>query len=122
MTEGFARLSELDESHQQLCASQAQETKLMSLGKEAEPRSHFQHRLRIGFVLHIMQVAGAEMLVTEIVRRTRGRLEPTIFCLDGIGPLGEQLRGEGVEVIDLNRRPGLDYRIGLADEPADPAP
>ena len=57
-----------------------------------------------------MQVAGAEMLVTEIVRRTQGKLEPTIFCLDGIGPLGEQLRGEGVEVIDLNRRPGLDYR------------
>jgi len=58
-----------------------------------------------------MQVAGAEMLVTEIVRRTRGMLEPTIFCLDGIGPLGEQLRDEGVEVLDLQRRPGRDYRV-----------
>ena len=67
-------------------------------------------RLRVGFVLHIMQVAGAEMLVTEIVRRTRGGIEPTIFCLDGIGPLGEQLRNEGVEVFDLQRRPGRDYR------------
>ncbi len=86
MTEGSARLSELDESHQQLCASQAQETKLMSLGKEAEPRSHFQHSLRIGFVLHIMQVAGAEMLVTEIVRRTRGRSSPRSSASTGSAP------------------------------------
>ena len=64
-----------------------------------------QPRLRVGFVLHIMQVAGAEMLVTEIVRRTRHTLEPTIFCLDGIGPLGEQLRNEGVAVFDLEHGP-----------------
>jgi glycosyltransferase involved in cell wall biosynthesis len=67
--------------------------------------------IRIGFVLHVMQVAGAEMLVAEIVRRMRGVLEPTILCLDGIGPLGEQLRGEGVDVINLERRPGQDYRV-----------
>ena len=37
--------------------------------------------------------------------------EPTIICLDGIGPLGEQLRHEGVDVINLERRPGRDYRV-----------
>jgi glycosyltransferase involved in cell wall biosynthesis len=57
-----------------------------------------------------MQVAGAEMLVTEIVRRMAGLFEPTIFCLDGLGPLGEQLRHEGVDVVNLERRPGRDYR------------
>ncbi len=78
--------------------------------KESAGGGDLEPKVRIGFVLHVMQVAGAEMLVTEIVRRTQGRLEPTIFCLDGIGPLGEQLRDEGVEVLDLQRRPGRDYR------------
>jgi L-malate glycosyltransferase len=68
-------------------------------------------RIRIGFVLHVMQVAGAEMLVREIVRQMAGVFEPTIFCLDEIGPLGEQLRDEGVDVINLERRPGRDYRV-----------
>jgi glycosyltransferase involved in cell wall biosynthesis len=58
-----------------------------------------------------MQVAGAEMLVSEIVRRAGDLLEPTIFCLDGVGPLGEQLLEDGYEVIDLGRRPGRDYRV-----------
>jgi glycosyltransferase involved in cell wall biosynthesis len=69
------------------------------------------HSVRIGFVMHVMQVAGAEMLVAEIVRRTRGLFEATIICLDGIGPLGEQLRNEGVDVINLERRPGRDLRV-----------
>jgi glycosyltransferase involved in cell wall biosynthesis len=64
----------------------------------------------MGFVLHAMQVAGAEMLVVEIVRRMGGSFEPTIICLDGVGPLGEQLRMDGVEVINLSRRPGKDLR------------
>ena len=65
----------------------------------------------MAFVLHAMQVAGAEMLVAEIIRRLAGRIEPTIFCLDAIGPLGEQLRSEGVDVVCLNRRPGRDWRV-----------
>jgi len=60
-----------------------------------------------------MQVAGAEMLVAEIVQRTRSLIEPTIICLDEIGPLGEQLRQEGVDVFNLERRPGRDYRVAL---------
>ena len=42
-------------------------------------------RLRVGFVLHVMQVAGAEVLVTETVRRLAGKIAPTIFCLDAVG-------------------------------------
>ncbi len=67
--------------------------------------------LRIGFVLHVMQVAGAEMLVAETIRRLAGRITPTIFCLDAIGTLGEQLQAEGVEVVCLGRRPGRDWRM-----------
>jgi glycosyltransferase involved in cell wall biosynthesis len=58
-----------------------------------------------------MHVAGAEVLVAETARRLAGRIEPTVFCLDAVGPLGERLRGEGVEVLALGRRPGRDWRV-----------
>lgn len=67
--------------------------------------------IRVGFVLHVMQVAGAEMLVAETVRRLRGRVDPTIFCLDSVGPLGEQLKSEGVPVISYGRKAGLDLSV-----------
>lgn len=67
--------------------------------------------IRTGFVLHMMQVAGAEVLVAETIRRLAGRIDPVVFCLDAVGPLGERLRGEGVEVLSLGRRPGRDWRV-----------
>ena len=67
--------------------------------------------IRVGFVLHVMQVAGAEVLVAETIRRLGGLLQPTIFCLDAVGFLGEQLRAEGAEVVCLGRRPGRDWRV-----------
>lgn len=67
--------------------------------------------LRIGYVLHAMPVAGAEVLTAETIRRLRGHIHPTIFCLDSVGLLGEQLREEGVEVLCLDRRPGRDWRL-----------
>lgn len=68
-------------------------------------------RVRVGFVMHAMQVAGAEVLVAETIHRLAGRIEPTILCLDAIGLLGERLRNEGVEVVCLNRKPGRDWRV-----------
>lgn len=68
-------------------------------------------RIRVGFVLHAMQVAGAEMLVAQTIHRLGPRIEPTVLCLDFIGPLGEQLQSEGVEVISLDRKPGRDWRL-----------
>lgn len=65
----------------------------------------------MAFVLHVMQVAGAEVLVVEIIRRLRGRIEPHVFCLDAVGPLGEMLQREGVPVIAFGRKPGLDWRL-----------
>jgi L-malate glycosyltransferase len=67
--------------------------------------------VRVGFVLHVMQVAGAEVLVAQTIRRLAGQIWPTVFCLDSVGPIGEQLRSEGVEVVCLNRRPGRDWRV-----------
>ena len=74
--------------------------------------------IRVAFVVHVMQVAGAEVLVRETIRRLRGRIDPVVFCLDAIGPIGEELRGEGVPVICLGRRPKRDYAVAwrLAQE------
>lgn len=66
--------------------------------------------IRVAFVLHAMQVAGAEVLVMETIKKLIGRIEPTVICLDNVGPLGEQLREEGIEVACLERRPGRDSR------------
>jgi glycosyltransferase involved in cell wall biosynthesis len=61
--------------------------------------------------MHVMQVAGAEMLVAETIRRLGTRIEPTVLCLDGLGALGEQLQSEGVPVVVLGRRQGRDWRL-----------
>lgn len=74
--------------------------------------------VRVAFVMHMMGVAGAEVLVAETIRRLGRRLEPLICCLDGIGPLGEQLRSDGVPVVVIGRRLGKDWRtpVRLAQE------
>jgi L-malate glycosyltransferase len=69
--------------------------------------------LRIGFVLHVMQVAGAEVLVAETIRRLGTAIDPVVLCLDGVGQLGERLVSEGIPVLALRRRPGLDFRVAL---------
>jgi N-acetyl-alpha-D-glucosaminyl L-malate synthase BshA len=67
--------------------------------------------IRVGFVLHVMQVAGAEVLVAETIRRLGRRITPVVFCLDAVGALGEQMRAEGVDVVAFGRRPGFDARV-----------
>jgi glycosyltransferase involved in cell wall biosynthesis len=67
--------------------------------------------IRVGFVMHVMQVAGAEVLVTRIIRDLGSRISPVVFCLDRIGELGERLRAEGVEVLCLDRKPGRDWGL-----------
>jgi glycosyltransferase involved in cell wall biosynthesis len=75
------------------------------------PPSHDGGPIRVGFVLHGMQVAGAEVLVAETVRRLGERIHPTILCLDYVGALGEQIRGEGVDLVCLDRKPGRDWGV-----------
>jgi glycosyltransferase involved in cell wall biosynthesis len=67
--------------------------------------------LRVGFVLHTMQIAGAEVLVAETIRRLGKRIEPVVLCLDQVGALGERMLDEGVPVIAFNRRPGIDVQL-----------
>jgi glycosyltransferase involved in cell wall biosynthesis len=59
-----------------------------------------------------MQVAGAEVLVAETIRRLGRQLDPVVLCLDGVGQLGDRMQAEGVPVVHLGRRPGLDFSVG----------
>ncbi len=67
--------------------------------------------IRVGFVVHVMQVAGAEVLVRETISRLGPAIVPTVFCLDSVGKIGEDLLARGVEVLALGRRPGWDFRV-----------
>jgi glycosyltransferase involved in cell wall biosynthesis len=67
--------------------------------------------IRVALVVHVMQVAGAEMLVAETIERLGSRIDPTVICLDSIGRLGEALLARGVTVLCMDRRPGLDLSV-----------
>jgi glycosyltransferase involved in cell wall biosynthesis len=58
-----------------------------------------------------MQVAGAEMLVAETIRRIGQRIRPTVLCLDAVGELGRRLQADGIDVVAFDRRPGLDLAV-----------
>lgn len=73
--------------------------------------AHQSPPIRVGFVMHVMQVAGAEVLVKQIIERLGDRIEATVFCLDSLGELGQQLLDVGVPVVVLGRQPGLDRSV-----------
>lgn len=58
-----------------------------------------------------MQVAGAEVLVTKIIESLRDVIDPTIFCLDSVGKLGEELIAQGIPLVNFERKPGLDLSV-----------
>jgi glycosyltransferase involved in cell wall biosynthesis len=41
----------------------------------------------------------------------KGRIEPTIFCLDSVGRIGEELIAEGVDVVCFRRKPRRDWGV-----------
>ena len=68
-------------------------------------------RPTIAHVMHRMYLAGAEVLAADIARRLKDRYRFVFLCLDEIGPLGVQLIEEGFDVVDLERRPGIDWAV-----------
>ncbi len=61
--------------------------------------------------MHVMQVAGAEVLVKQIIERLADRIDATVFCLDSLGELGQRLLDAGVPVVVLGRKPGFDRSV-----------
>lgn len=79
---------------------------------ETGPVPSSRHRpVRVAFVVHVMQVAGAEVLVRETVRRLGARIAPTILCLDSVGRLGEEMVREGTDLVCFDRKPGRDFGV-----------
>jgi glycosyltransferase involved in cell wall biosynthesis len=67
--------------------------------------------IRVAYVVHVMQVAGAEVLIEEMIRRLGSAIEPTVLCLDSLGTIGQRLLDRGVPVIVLGRRAGRDLGV-----------
>jgi L-malate glycosyltransferase len=61
-------------------------------------------------VLHSLGVGGAEVLAVRLARQLGDHYRFVFACLDELGPLGEQVRSEGIPVHVLGRRAGLDGR------------
>lgn len=65
----------------------------------------------IAHVLHRLYLAGAEVLAAALARQLRDEFEFIFLCLDETGPLGEELAAEGFHVVDLKRKPGVDFPV-----------
>lgn len=65
----------------------------------------------IAHVLHRLDRAGAEVLAAGLARSLRDRFESVFLCLDGLGPLADELAAEGFTVASLDRQPGIDKAL-----------
>jgi glycosyltransferase involved in cell wall biosynthesis len=64
-------------------------------------------------LLHSLRVGGAEVLAARLARQLRDRFRFRFVCLDELGTLGEELRGDGFPVHVVGRRPGVDFSCAL---------
>lgn len=67
-----------------------------------------RRKLRVLYVLHCLARAGTEMLVADLARKNRDRIDPAVACLDDEGPLAGSLRSVGIDVYLTHRRAGID--------------
>ncbi len=70
-----------------------------------------QKEINIAHILHSMNVAGAEKVVYDIATGLNGTFKFSVFCLDSVGPLGEELMQRGVKVKALGRKTGVDFSL-----------
>ena len=67
-------------------------------------------RKRVLQVLHTLEVGGAERVALSLAESLSKRFEFRFACLDGLGPLEDQLRELGIQADLIGRRPGFDTR------------
>jgi L-malate glycosyltransferase len=77
-----------------------------TLGASARPRLRTVCQL-----LHSLCVGGAETLAARLARSLGADYRFVFVCLDELGPLGRELRDEGLPVHVLARRSGLDWHF-----------
>jgi len=77
---------------------------------EEPPRS----RIRVIQLLPSLEIGGMEVLAATLASRLdRRRFDPSVCCFDGLGPLADELEAQGVGVMLLRRRPGIDLGYPL---------
>ena len=60
-------------------------------------------------LVHGLPVGGTEVLVDRFVRWLDRDFRVIVACLDELGELGQRLRVDGFDVIELNRNSGIDF-------------
>jgi glycosyltransferase involved in cell wall biosynthesis len=69
-------------------------------------------RITVLYVIWSLQMGGAERVVADLARGLdRRRFRPLVCCLDFKGRLAESLEAEGIPVVALDKRPGLDPMV-----------
>ena len=62
---------------------------------------------RVVYLVHALQVGGAEEMVLNLVRHLPERFEPMVCCIHELGPIGEEIRAQGAPITVLGLNPGL---------------
>jgi L-malate glycosyltransferase len=62
---------------------------------------------RVLYLAHTLAVGGAEEMILNLLRSLPARFERGVMCIDGPGPMGEEIRRAGLPIESLGLRPGL---------------
>ncbi|MCL4235835.1 MAG: glycosyltransferase [Deltaproteobacteria bacterium] len=66
----------------------------------------------IAQIVHSLEIGGMERVAMYLATRVdRARFRPLVVCLTVRGDFAEAIESEGVEVITLGKRPGVDLRL-----------
>ena len=71
--------------------------------------SNLQPPVRVCYIIWSLGLGGAEQVVIRLATGLdRRRFQPIVCCLNDVGPFADQATRVGIEVIALNKRPGID--------------
>lgn len=70
-------------------------------------------RARVMYLAHAFMVGGAEEMTLNLVRHLPPRFEPRVMCIHEAGPMGEEMRAQGMPVEVLGLTPGLRRPLDL---------
>ncbi len=69
-------------------------------------------QIRVMYVIWSLEVGGAERVVLQQAKGlNRRKFRSIVVCLNHSGRLAYELRDKGIEVIALEKRPGIDWRL-----------
>lgn len=75
-------------------------------------RGDFQVKLNILYIIWSLGLGGAERVVINLAKGLdKNRFKPIVCCLNDKGIFAEELEREGIKVIALNKKQGLDFGV-----------